>query len=49
MFWTVTLSLLQGLRQAAVLFGLTLAFSLPLGLLVALGSRCGRCSTPWCG
>ena len=38
MFWTVTLSLLQGLRQAAVLFGLTLAFSLPLGLLVALGS-----------
>ena len=36
MFWTVTLSLLQGLRQAAVLFGLTLAFSLPLGLLVAL-------------
>ena len=37
MFWTVTLSLLQGLRQAAVLFGLTLAFSLPLGLLVALG------------
>ena len=36
MFWTVTLSLLQGLRQAAVLFGLTLAFSLPLGLIVAL-------------
>lgn len=35
MFWTVTLSLLQGMRQAAVLFGLTLAFSLPLGLLVA--------------
>lgn len=31
MFWTVTLSLLQGMRQAAVLFGLTLAFSLPLG------------------
>ena len=25
MFWTVTLSLLQGLRQAAMLFGLTLA------------------------
>ena len=42
MFWTVTLSLLQGLRQAAVLFGLTLAFSLPLGLLVALGSM-SRC------
>ena len=36
MFWTVTLSLLQGMRQAAVLFGLTLAFSLPLGLPVAL-------------
>ena len=42
MFWTVTLSLLQGMRQAAVLFGLTLAFSLPLGLLVALGSM-SRC------
>ena len=42
MFWTVTLSLLQGLRQAAVLFGLTLAFSLPLGLVVALGSM-SRC------
>ena len=42
MFWTVTLSLLQGMRQAAVLFGLTLAFSLPLGLPVALGSM-SRC------
>ena len=42
MFWTVTLSLLQGMRQAAVLFGLTLAFSLPLGLLVAVGSM-SRC------
>ena len=42
MFWTVTLSLLQGMRQDAVLFGLTLAFSLPLGLLVALGSM-SRC------
>ena len=42
MFWTVTLSLLQGMRQAAVLFGLTLAVSLPLGLLVALGSM-SRC------
>ena len=42
MCWTVTLSLLQGMRQAAVLFGLTLAFSLPLGLPVALGSM-SRC------
>ena len=42
MFWIVTLSLLQGMRQAAVLFGLTLAFSLPLGLLVAVGSM-SRC------
>ena len=46
MFWTVTLSLLQGMRQAAVLFGLTLAFSLPLGLLVALGSM-SRCRPVW--
>lgn len=38
MFWTVTLSLLKGLGTATRLFGLTLLFSLPLGLVVAFGS-----------
>ena len=38
MFWTVTLSILQGCGQAAKLFFLTLLFALPLGLVVAFGS-----------
>ena len=38
MFWTVTKSLLAGLGTAAELFGLTLLFSLPLGLVIAFGS-----------
>ena len=37
MFWKVTLSLLQGLGSCAELFALTLAFSLPLGLLISFG------------
>ncbi len=37
MFWTVTLSLLKGLGTASKLFGLTLLFALPLGLLLAFG------------
>lgn len=38
MFWTVTLSLLQGFLGTIKLFALTLFFSLPLGLLISLGS-----------
>ena len=38
MFWTVTLSLLEGFLATIKLFLLTLAFSLPLGLLICLGS-----------
>ena len=38
MFWTVTLSLLEGMATATELFALTLLFSLPLGLVVAFGS-----------
>ena len=38
MFLTVTLSLLKGLGTAAELFGLTLLFALPLGLVIAFGS-----------
>lgn len=38
MFWSVTLSLLEGLREVVNLFALTLVFSLPLGLAVTFGS-----------
>jgi polar amino acid transport system permease protein len=38
MFWTVTLSLLKGFGETLALFSLTLIFSLPLGLLISLGS-----------
>lgn len=38
MFWTVTLSLLEGFGTAVQLFAWTLIFSLPLGLVVAFGS-----------
>ena len=38
MFWTVTLSLLEGFWGTVKLFGLTLIFSLPLGLFISLGS-----------
>ncbi|MDD6716438.1 MAG: amino acid ABC transporter permease [Firmicutes bacterium] len=38
MFWTVTLSLLEGFLGTFKLFALTLVFALPLGLLISLGS-----------
>ena len=38
MFIEVTLSLLQGFGKALLIFALTLAFSVPLGLLVCFGS-----------
>lgn len=38
MFLTVTLQLLQGFAKTVELFALTLVFSLPLGLLLSLGS-----------
>ena len=38
MFWTVTLSLLQGTAVMLRIFALTLLFALPLGLLIAFGS-----------
>lgn len=37
-FWTVTLSLLQGFGGTLKLFALTLVFSLPLGLFISLGT-----------
>jgi len=38
MFWTVTISLLEGMATAMELFAMTLLFSLPLGLVLAFGS-----------
>ncbi len=38
MFWTVTLSLLEGFWMTIKLFSLTLAISIPLGLVLGLGS-----------
>lgn len=38
MFWTVTLSLLEGFFGTLKLFVLTLLFYLPLGLIISLGS-----------
>ena len=38
MFWTVTLSLLEGFLATIKLFSLTLLFSLPLGLIICFGS-----------
>ena len=47
MFWTVTLSLLEGLGEAVKLFGLTLLFSLPLGLVIAFGLMCKLKPVRW--
>ncbi len=37
-FWEVTLRLLEGFQESLKLFGLTLLFALPLGLIIAFGS-----------
>ena len=38
MFWKVTLSLLENFMVTLELFGMTLLFSLPLGLIISFGS-----------
>ena len=38
MFWTVTSSLLEGFAKTVEIFGLTLLFAIPLGLVIAFGS-----------
>ncbi len=38
MFWRVTLSLLENFMVTLQLFGMTLLFSLPLGLIISFGS-----------
>lgn len=47
MFWTVTLSLLQGFGKTLELFALTLLFSLPLGLLLSFGSMSRFAPLKW--
>lgn len=38
MFWTVTLSLLEGFGNTLRIFGMTLLFSLPVGLIISFGA-----------
>lgn len=38
MFWTVTMSLLEGFGKTVEIFLLTLAFALPIGLILSFGS-----------
>ncbi len=38
MFWTVTLSLLEGFGNTLKIFGMTLLFSLPVGLIISFGA-----------
>jgi polar amino acid transport system permease protein len=37
-FWAVTIRLLQGFQATFLIFGLTLLFALPLGLVISFGS-----------
>ncbi len=43
MFWQVTAALLEGFWKSVQIFGLTLLFALPLGLVVCFGSM-SRCT-----
>ncbi|MBQ8026952.1 MAG: ABC transporter permease subunit, partial [Clostridia bacterium] len=47
MFWTVTLSLLEGFGKTLEIFGLTLLFSIPLGLIIAFGSMSKFAPIKW--
>lgn len=38
MFWTVTLELLKGFAETLKIFGMTLLFALPIGLILSFGS-----------
>ncbi len=39
LFWNITLQLLEGLLYTLLIFGVTLLVALPLGLLIAFGSK----------
>lgn len=47
MFWDISLQLLEGFGQNLILFLLTLALSLPLGLLICFGSMSGFKPLRW--
>ena len=47
MFWTVTLSLLEGFAKTVEIFGLTLLFAIPFGLVVAFGSMSRIAPIKW--
>lgn len=47
MFLPVTLQLLEGFWESLKIFGLTLAFSLPLGLLISFGSMSRFAPLKW--
>lgn len=47
MFWTVTSSLLEGFGKTLEIFGLTLLFAIPLGLVIAFGSMSRFAPIKW--
>lgn len=47
MFWTVTLSLLQGFGMTLKIFALTLIFAIPLGLVISFGSMSRLAPLRW--
>ncbi|MBQ3603161.1 MAG: amino acid ABC transporter permease [Clostridia bacterium] len=47
MFWTVTSSLLEGFAKTVEIFGLTLLFAIPLGLVIAFGSMSRIAPIKW--
>ena len=47
MFWTVTQSLLEGFSKTVEIFAVTLAFSIPLGLIISFGSMSKISPVKW--
>ena len=47
MFWTVTQSLLEGFSKTVEIFAVTLAFSIPLGLIISFGSMSKLAPVKW--
>ena len=47
MFWTVTQSLLEGFSKTVEIFVVTLAFAIPLGLIISFGSMSKIAPVKW--
>lgn len=47
MFWTVTQSLLEGFSKTVEIFAVTLAFAIPLGLIISFGSMSKLSPVKW--